>query len=459
MIQSTRKSFLFCISLFILSVFLTHYSYAQVWSGLSSGTDADVKAMVVYNNQLIVGGAFTYAGGQNVNHIASWDGTNWAPLGVGTNDVVFALGIYDDQLVAVGRFTTAGGIACNRIATWNGYQWSPLGSGLNNDAYAVAQYGNALVVGGIFTNAGGITYVSRIASWNSSTGWSAMNGGVDNTVYALATFGNYLYAGGSFIYAGGSVQVKRVGRWNGANWSACGVGFDDGQVNAIGLMGSNYIAVGGTFTTIGGTIVNRIADWNGYSWFNMGIGFNAGVNAVFSPAGDLYAGGDFVYVNGNVPASHVAYWNSGSGWSPLGTGISGTNATVYTIASLNGNIVYGGHFTSAGGVNCSNIAQWGAPLGIVPVSGETPSKFSLSQNYPNPFNPSTKIRFDIAKASNVSLAIYDVTGKEVGVIVNENFNPGTYEFAYDASQLSSGVYFYKLVTAGFTDVKRMVLLK
>lgn len=88
-----------------------------------------------------------------------------------------------------------------------------------------------------------------------------------------------------------------------------------------------------------------------------------------------------------------------------------------------------------------------------------PSEFSLSQNYPNPFNPTTTISFDVPKNSFVKLKIYDVSGKELAILVNENLNIGSYNYQWDASNFPSGIYFYKLEANDFVDTKRMVLLK
>jgi hypothetical protein len=92
-------------------------------------------------------------------------------------------------------------------------------------------------------------------------------------------------------------------------------------------------------------------------------------------------------------------------------------------------------------------------------NNEIPEGFSLSQNYPNPFNPVTNIKFSIPKAGLVTLKVYDITGKEVASLVNQNMNAGSYTFDFDASYLSSGAYFYRINTDGFTDVKKMMLIK
>jgi hypothetical protein len=95
----------------------------------------------------------------------------------------------------------------------------------------------------------------------------------------------------------------------------------------------------------------------------------------------------------------------------------------------------------------------------LPDRGHIPSEFSLGRNYPNPFNPTTSFKYQIATAGNVSLKIYDVLGREVALIVDEQKDPGEYNVTWDASSYSSGVYFFKLRAGTFTDVKKMLLVR
>ena len=90
---------------------------------------------------------------------------------------------------------------------------------------------------------------------------------------------------------------------------------------------------------------------------------------------------------------------------------------------------------------------------------EVPSVFSLSQNYPNPFNPVTKISYALPKSGLVTLRVYDILGKEVATLVNEVKNAGSYSVDFGASNFTSGVYFYKLESNGFSDIKKMMLIK
>ena len=97
--------------------------------------------------------------------------------------------------------------------------------------------------------------------------------------------------------------------------------------------------------------------------------------------------------------------------------------------------------------------------GIESISNEVLDSYSLGQNYPNPFNPNTVIRYQLPVISDVVIKVYDVQGREVQTLVNERMQAGTYEAMFDGTGMNSGVYFYRMVTEGFTETKRMILLK
>jgi len=113
----------------------------------------------------------------------------------------------------------------------------------------------------------------------------------------------------------------------------------------------------------------------------------------------------------------------------------------------------------------NSIDSWdtvSANLEVIAVGVEKnsiPNSFELSQNYPNPFNPSTTIKFSIPTVTNVSLKIYDILGNEVANLVNEKKDAGEYEFNFNASNLASGIYFYKLQAGSFSQTKKLLLIK
>jgi hypothetical protein len=106
----------------------------------------------------------------------------------------------------------------------------------------------------------------------------------------------------------------------------------------------------------------------------------------------------------------------------------------------------------------------GTNLVVNVVSGINPTEevvhsYSLSQNFPNPFNPTTTISFGIPKAGLVNISVYDITGKFVAELVNSELSAGKYNTAWDASYLASGLYFYKIQSGDFVEVKKMSLIK
>ena len=88
-----------------------------------------------------------------------------------------------------------------------------------------------------------------------------------------------------------------------------------------------------------------------------------------------------------------------------------------------------------------------------------PNQFSLSQNYPNPFNPTTQITFTLPKASNVTLTIYNVLGQQIATLVNGKNEPGAHSVSWNALNVPSGVYFYRIVAGDFVQTKKMVVMK
>lgn len=138
------------------------------------------------------------------------------------------------------------------------------------------------------------------------------------------------------------------------------------------------------------------------------------------------------------------------GWTGAGTGsyTSPDSSGLDTIRSI------------AIGNAIVETARWvQIQVGVQNIGTEIPNEFKLYQNYPNPFNPITNINFDIAKAGMVQIKVYDVLGKEVETLANEVLQPGRYKTSFDANRLSSGIYFYRITTNDFTDIKRMMVIK
>ncbi len=165
---------------------------------------------------------------------------------------------------------------------------------------------------------------------------------------------------------------------------------------------------------------------------------------------------------GNNLAIEICFNNSS--WTSNST----VNGTVNSLGQLKHN-----HSDLSTGDGCTQITSpsssytdrpnikltFNFATGTEPKNNNIPTRYELSQNYPNPFNPVTKINYAIPKQGLVTLKIYDILGREVLTLVNEVQEAGYYSFDFDASSLASGVYFYKLTSGTFSDVKRMVLIK
>ncbi|MBN8572102.1 MAG: T9SS type A sorting domain-containing protein, partial [Ignavibacteria bacterium] len=167
----------------------------------------------------------------------------------------------------------------------------------------------------------------------------------------------------------------------------------------------------------------------------------------------IYAKQGTLYRSFSVSDNNEAY---GMAALPPGNYDIIVNRVGYTSASANVTLSSGNNFT------INNLIFTLNPLDRVGIQniGTTVSKdFVLHQNYPNPFNPETKIRFEVVSAKNINITVFDVLGKEVATLVNKKFTPGTYEVSFDASRLSSGIYFYKLITDDFVDTKKMMLIR
>lgn len=136
---------------------------------------------------------------------------------------------------------------------------------------------------------------------------------------------------------------------------------------------------------------------------------------------------------------------------------------VHNINSFFDNVNFRGAFGSfdwgAGWANFRPDTVNYNTVGISQISSQVPSNFKLEQNYPNPFNPSTIIKFSLTRNEFVSLIVYDITGKEIEKLVNTKLEAGTYAYQFNASNLSSGIYFYTLQAGNFIETKRMIFIK
>ncbi|MBS1492799.1 MAG: T9SS type A sorting domain-containing protein [Bacteroidetes bacterium] len=162
--------------------------------------------------------------------------------------------------------------------------------------------------------------------------------------------------------------------------------------------------------------------------------------------------------NGTTWQTAASYNGTLSTWTQVSLDI-----TAYAGGSSNLKIRFrltadGGTVADGWYVDDIKLTNYSTLVGVNQIS-EVAAKYNLKQNYPNPFNPSTKIQYAIAKSGFVSLKVYDMTGKVVADLVNNNQTVGSYEVSFNAASLASGVYYYKIESEGFAETKKMLLIK
>ncbi|MBK7444760.1 MAG: SBBP repeat-containing protein [Ignavibacteria bacterium] len=179
-------------------------------------------------------------------------------------------------------------------------------------------------------------------------------------------------------------------------------------------------------------------------------------------------------VNGNV---YVAGYSYGSGtqedfatvkynsngdqqWAEIFNGDADSSDIAASLAiDQSGNIYTSGYsYVTSSGFDFITI-KYSQTVGVNQISGNLPEKFLLEQNYPNPFNPNTNICYTIEEAGYTSLTVYNSVGIEISTLISENLQAGSYSAEFNAENYPSGVYYYKLTSGDFTQVKKMILLK
>jgi hypothetical protein len=207
--------------------------------------------------------------------------------------------------------------------------------------------------------------------------------------------------------------------------------------------------------------------WGG-NWTQEFLGPNASCLADFTTCNSdsLTAGGQYVilgYVSSDGDSVNVkqisippgAPYNYYKRNSHNSTGLVAPSTSIYKIGTVkNAAFAYCGDGPANVYYNAEQLLT-----GIQQTGNQMPVSYSLSQNYPNPFNPATNIDFSIPKTGMVRLILFDMMGREVSVMIDKVLSTGKYTVDFDASKLASGVYFYKMTSGDFTDVKKMVLVK
>jgi len=413
------------------------------WSFVFLGGNANVSvnALTVKGAELFAGTSWGYEPSGGYIFHSTDNGDSWVPQ----------LECYAGDFAVSGTNVFAGTNRGVFRTTLGGTSWTS--AGLADTSV------NALIVSGnnLFASGGGGLFLST----NNGTSWTVA--GLTNTwVSALVVHGTNLFASTSGFMGGVLLSTN-----GGATWTAVSNGlpkepYDSAQfipIKALAVSGTYLFAGTGEAAFNGG--VFRSTN-NGTSWTQFSNGLPKSPNdttqyssinslAIYGP--NLFAGtGSGVFLS----------TNSGMTWQAFNTGFKqGVSAL-----GFNDTYVFAGtpsHY-SRGDDYIDGTGLWRRPLsemvtGVSQRKSDVPSQFALRQNYPNPFNPSTTIQYQIPKQSYVTLEIFDLLGRETASLVNEIKQAGTHTVKWDASRLSSGVYFYTITAGAYRETKRMILMK
>ncbi len=314
----------------------------------------------------------------------------------------------------------------------------------------------------------------------SSTNWfSIQYPDSTNRIYSLAARDNTVYVG---TESGGLFRTKHYGTFM---WESTLVGFKKIPVNCLLLDGETLYAATGT------GLFSSINEGGNWTPLNNGL-TNLNITTLIIKGTDLFAG-----TNGSGVFRST---NHGGSWTPVNNGL--TSLEILSLAVKDNNLFAG---TWNGGVSLSTdnganwtlishdfvldpwhkipqvihslvvdenyiyagerrTSVWRRPLqeiitSVHLISGDVFSEFRLEQNFPNPFNNSTKIRFSVPHQTRVVLKIFDQSGREVALLLNKEFLPGTYEESFNGKHLSEGLYYYQMQAGGLIKTRKFILLK
>ncbi|HEY5533363.1 MAG TPA: T9SS type A sorting domain-containing protein [Ignavibacteria bacterium] len=429
----------------IRSVYRT--SSGSSWAPARTGIEiCGINALLSYNGKLFAGANWAKYG----IFASTNNGDTWFKSGLNTFSVKSI--IKKDSILFIG--TDSSGMYSS---TDGGDYWFPANIDMNNSyILSLIKHGSCIFAG---------TVDSGIyKSTNNGQNWSQVNSGLGNL-----NIKSFFSKDSTTLYTGTNSGIYKTSN-TGQNWIY--LGLINIPINTI-TYPNNFIVVG----TNNGI---QVSTNNGTNWIS-GILTGININSIYIFSNKLFAGSNNgVYIS----TDNGFIWNQCglNGYSIKSfsqfadTLVASTSGGVFATSNnglnwinlgpsqeTNPVLVYNGYIY-AGGINSVWKRIASTVTEISPISSNISEKFSLSQNYPNPFNPVTKIKFDIpsegkSQKAKVKLVIYDILGKQITTLVNEQLQPGTYEVTFDGSNLPSGVYFYKLSAGDFTETKKMLMLK
>jgi photosystem II stability/assembly factor-like uncharacterized protein len=369
-------------------------------------------------------------------------GLNWTVIPVsGISNELYCIYGINDNLAFAGEGYVNGN--ANVYKTTNaGVNWSAVLTTGNNNGH---------FTGLAFTKINGNMFGLAIAekvyrSSNTGNNWVELSAGVtgvSNAQNSLMIVDNDFYG---FGMNNGAARIRLTTN-NSTTWSTQQLSVSGNYTSAIAFHSNKLYGVAATSTSL--PFISKTTD-GGQTWSNVDIG--AGVTGtcylVWVP------GTPVVYIlgsNGGIKRST----NNGVSW--VTTPTPGVTDLTHFDFIQSANVVYGYAVSSNG--NVIKLIDTLNVLTGVNLNNNIPSEYSLSQNYPNPFNPVTNINYSVPQNTFVKITVFDVLGRELSSPVNEFKQAGIYELNFNAENLGTGIYYYRINAGEFTDTKKMILIK
>jgi len=412
------------LAFFITIICIPTLLFAQ-WTRNASVPNDEVLSLLNHNDTL-------YAGTTNVVYRSTDNGNTWSatatlPIVDGIS-VIFAT---HNRLFA-GTLNQGVFVGSN-----GGTVWQRVSDGLNRALGGWTISGLACLGDSLYAaTMGAGVFVMNL---RTLTGWTPYNENllpnVSFNVSAILARNDTL-----FIGAGANGNAYRRGR-SGSAWETLTL-----QPNAAGLSIGAFATVGNELVTATSIVppLFRSRD-NGATWTASATGLQGGIfPKIAAGRGVMFyasnSSNDFFRLFGSI--------DGGNTWQLLTTQFN---------TQLNDMMILNDRLLAA-----RNDGLFSFPLSTLNTERDNSSmrrEFRLEQNYPNPFNPSTVISYELPAASEVSLKIYDVLGRETQTLVNARQDAGRYSASFNATNLSSGIYFYRLQASAFSETRKMMLVK
>jgi photosystem II stability/assembly factor-like uncharacterized protein len=417
-----KKNILLIFTLVLISADAISQNFWQRVSG------ADMTVVFALVNDT---SGHIYAGTNSGVFRSTDNGDNWIKTDTGlTNNYVHALAISPNGYLFAG--TIGGGVF---LSTNNGDLWTERNDSLSNlFISSLATKDSGYIFAGTF---GGSTDGGVFLSTDNGTTWTKTSSDVGTLITGLAIDDS------GQVIAGNLTNSVFHSTDNGTNWVNLNL---NASVRSVSVNNNRHIYAGTDYEGI-----YRSTD-EGTNWMDINTGLPyascAVYSIVFDSRGNIYAGTGPGVAGGGAGVFYSR--DNGANWIELNTGLK--NLHVFALAINTNGYIFAG---TDDGIYRSVEST----TGTREFALRYPSSYNLKQNFPNPFNPSTVISYTLPINCYVTLKIHDMLGKEVETLINQRQGAGDHSVTFNAKNLPSGVYFYRLQAGSYTDTKKLLLLK